>query len=342
MLATTRASLAGFNIVVACDMRGANAPLPAGCDVASDGLGDARNDLVVMARLAGASLLAVFDDDVAPTPSGIEKLRAAMAKQPEIDLLAGVYTNEEMLAHTFLFEDRVMTLVPVDTVQNSAIPSTVDFAQNAFVVKLDALDELPWDDRAKMQEHELFFLKLFMRNKRVTVLPSAKFEHLAMPADDLQFLEYQARRHDESAYLGVLCLNFPKVFHVVTPSFRLDCITKRVTLPMQTNKPLPLEPWSAEDRATIQMPPISTSVLFVCPVHANAHVQRQRLREGWLTQCTDPAVCDWAFFTTRADGGETSTSGDIVQLKTDTVDSYDTLGVKVVAALRWAVADAEF
>ena len=51
--------------------------MPEGCTVASDGLGDARNGLVVLARNAGATHLVVLDDDVLATRDNVEALRVA-------------------------------------------------------------------------------------------------------------------------------------------------------------------------------------------------------------------------------------------------------------------------
>ena len=95
MLAKTKAALADYTVVVACDTRG-DPVVPEGCTVTSDGLGEARNDLVALARKAGATYLASFDDDVLVKAADVTALRNAIVIHPNYDLLAGVYAGEEM------------------------------------------------------------------------------------------------------------------------------------------------------------------------------------------------------------------------------------------------------
>ena len=359
LLATTREALDAYVLVVACtrgDTHGAveaAAPLPDGCDVASDGLGEARNDIVHVARSVGATHLMMLDDDVLATPPQIEALRAAMRAHPEYDLVAGVYAGEpEALAHDLLFDDRTMTMMAVEGLDIAPHePRTTDLVHNAFLVKLSALDAAPWDARAKMEEHLLFFVKLKLRGTRVAVLPAVALEH--RPLTDKshpEFAAYEQRRHVEADHWGLMCLNLPKLQLVVTPWARLDCHARTLVLPMQRPEPVPLTQWwvehkDEEDLAGARLPgmPVSTSVLVLIPTRADERGARARLRATWLAHIPDLSTMDYWFI---VDGGLPSQParrvGDVMRLPLAMGDVYEKLTHKVLAAYQDALVHDEF
>lgn len=349
MLAKTRAALADYTVVVACDTRGSSF-VPEGCTVASDGLGDARNDLVALARKAGAAYLAIFDDDVLATAADVTALRNAIVIHPNYDLLAGVYAGEEILAHHILFDDRAATMTPVDDLEHApAIPKRVHgVVQNAFIAKVKALPDAPWDSRAKMMEHELFAINLMLRDVRVGVVPAIALEHRPMPKSDQQFEAYEARRHEEPHYLGLLCLNLPKLHAFVTPSFRLSCVDRNVVRPLIRPEPVPLTQWwtnaADEDDLSPALPgmPVATTVLALIPTPHSHRAARVRLRATWLAHAHDLSVFDYHFVLGDTEATEATRAGDKLTVPLAEPDAYERLTVKLLEAYRDVLLHDEF
>ena len=319
---------------VACDVSRGDAIER--CDASCRGISDCRNQVALQATRERSEFVAVFDDDVVLPPGALQQLRDALVNNPTIDLVAGCY-NRDCYAHMFAFEGRDIVLKAVDISESEKGVVRAHVVQNAFMARTRVLGSVPFDKRARMHEHELAFLSLYVRGVNVAFMPSVRILHTPTQSSDLA---YRAARHRECEFLQWTCKNYPKMGRLVVDSYVLDCRHRSVYLPYQYADSVPIQ-WDDDDQAFYEDRFPDTVYLFVIPVHIDGYLQRQYLRDSWVARLPPRDVADYLFVVGGAQHSKPSIKGDIFSVAVPN-DEYTRLGTKLAASMKWLNANAAF
>ena len=265
------------------------------------GLSAGRN---AIARSVQTEFVMIMDEDVEfiKGVTRVEVLVQHLIAQPSLMLAAACHAGEPNSSWSKVFSNPCyahnLTWEVGGVIISGPSPSSAELERpglqrahlmhNVFVARSDELRAYPWDERQLMMEHTNFFAALQQNGKRAGFDPSVRVLH-----DELKKApDYKAgsERFKETAYLGFLCRNFPRVHEWRLPFFEVNCDKRTFTRKLPpgetwnnaTRETSPLD-WNVEDDTAVVEYRAPKVTCFIAIASATHHAkQRDELRASWL------------------------------------------------------------
>lgn len=304
-------------------------------------LSKGRNDIVAEAT---TQYVMIMDDDVLFTARTnlTELLRLLVVN--DTDVVTGCY---ELCPGEGCVDCYSSTILHPTRNRVAFAPCDASFChagQNLLMFRRRFLTpDLLWDVRAKMMEHETFFIKLYYAGARVRVARHVRAAHAAKRS---HAYEYKSMRRREHELLPYVCHNFPRVSHFQFPFAEVDCRNRRVCLlpPGWPRNCRAMQIAVHDDSSTHRYVLDQDPVLFVgLPVDTSSVSLRARMRRTWGTFDWKTSAWEYAFFVGGDDHDDHDAKGaaaeydrmygDIVRVRAP--DRYDRLTLKCFAMFRW-------